>query len=560
MSIFRDHTSRDWLVLLAIIVAGAWARLTHLERVGVRTVDEGSYCFFALAMLNGDPGCIQDKPGQALILATGFALLGRTQYAAVMVTAFIGLLTIPVLYWAGMRIRGKTAAVILAAESAFLPYFLYYNRSAASDSNFVFFCFLALGLFLFALGKDTPQPDEGRPGDTAEPGNDDRISLRWLSVSGIAWGLAATVNLAALPPFGVTWLFLGLHCRWQAVPLKRTAKSMALLAGGLIAGVIVVEAPLLYFVDWEKVWAQFFGHAGHIGETQLRWEWALHLWKFCGPLPLALAVTGLLLARKWWRTPVAVFPLLSVILIAFYARAALSLPRLHLPLLLGLLPLTGLGGAWLFEQLWSRVKGPPPLVTSVAISILLLGINFPEARRIMTVESGYPSACSWLGQHMDDQESGVATHTWWTLMSFTGRQFSYNGYTGPDGRRRGIAEALNSADWRASLTEELRGYAERGYAYLVLDYLLFTRLVQHWADIKGEGPTPAGVENWRSFVREFPPEDSGGTTVANPAAADYQTRAEDAYIPPLEGDPLGQSIYIYRIRELLGALAGRAVD
>jgi len=559
MRLFRNHTRRDWMLLFAILAAGAWARMSHLERVGVRTVDEGSYCFFGLAMLSGDKGCIQDKPGQALILATGFTVLGRTQFAAVATTAALGLLTIPVLYCLGLLMRGKAAAVALAAGSAFLPYFLHYNRSAASDTNYILFCAVALCLFLLAVGGDGREDQEGDPDPgPAEP--ERPAKLKPLAASGVFWGIAATVNLAALPPFAVTWAFFALLCRWRRASPAEAARGLAVLAVGAAAGVALIELPLAWFIDFGKVWGQFSGHAGHISASQLRWEWAWHLWRFVGPLALLLALVGLASAKLWWRTPNALFPLLTFVLAAFYARAALSLPRLHIPILLGLMPLMGLGAAVVLTEVRRRLPRLPELGAGVALALVLLSVHAREARRIISLSSGYPDACFWLAERMGDDDKGLGTYTWWTFLSFTGRPFSFGSYVGDDGQNRGIAEALNRDDWRVALAEELGALHEKGYTFLVLDYLLFTRLVKDWSERGDERVPPAGIEHWRSLVTDFRPDRLGGTVIPNPIAADYETRAEDAHLPPLEDEPLGQSIYIYRVPELVRALSGRGAE
>jgi hypothetical protein len=544
---------RNWL-LLAVIGVGAWARTAHLERVGVRTVDEGSYCFFGLAMLNGDKACIQDKPGQALILASGFALLGRSQYAAVAVTAMIGVLTIPALYWLGLLIRGKPAGIALAAGSALLPYFLHYNRSAASDSNCFFLCVLALCLFLAAVRQPERRTGAG-DGEEAGRGDERTASLRSLLVSGLLWGIAATVNLAAIPPFAITWAFLGVFLWWRTIPVSKAAQAMAILLAGGVAGVALVEVPLAYFIDFGKVWGQFFGHAGHISASQLRWEWAWHLWTFVGPVTLVLALVGLVGLRQWWRCPNALFPLLLLVLAAFYARAALSLPRLHLPILLGLFPLAGLGAALVAEKARQRLPEFPESAIYSILALLLLCPQVSEARRIVSLSSGYPEACDWLAERMGEADKGIGTYTWWTFLSFTGRTFSFSSYVDAEGRERGVAEALNSEDWEPALLEELRFFRQEGYSYLILDYLLFTRLVKHWAAGGGTGPPP-GIEHWRQLVAKHNPAGVGGVVIPNPAATDYETRAEDAHIPPLENEPLGQSIHVYRIAGLIDALSG----
>lgn len=514
----------DWMLLLALLVGGMWPRLSHLERVGVRTVDEGSYCFFAISLLNGDKHCIQDKPGQALILASSFALLGISQYSAVAASALLGIVSIQAFYWLGLLMKGKRAAVALAASAAFQPYLLYYNRSAASDSNFLCLCVLGLCFFFLAVGQENLEKNRPR--------------LRWLGVSGILFGFAAAVNLASIPPYTVTAAFLGLLCWQRKLALSIVGKAIGVFVGGGIAGLGLIEIPLSPFIDFPKVWAQFTGHAAHILVSQLRWEWAKHLWMYVGPLELFLAAIGLFCAKGWWRTPKALFPLLAFALILFYARAKLSLPRLHLPLLMAILPLMALGADRVLDWTEKRFARTPRQIGHLILALVILSVHYPQARRITSLRSGYPEACHWLSERMAATDKGVATHTWWTFMAFTGRTFSF-------GSDR-LAKALviqSDKKWEDALYTQLSEFQQQGYRFLVLDYLLFNRL------------DTSGVNHWRQLTQEYPPEEGGGITIANPIAGDYETWAEDGLLPPLGDEPLGQFIYIYSIETLMNALA-----
>ncbi|MBI2191763.1 MAG: hypothetical protein HYU36_07250 [Planctomycetes bacterium] len=515
------HTARDWILFLVLLTVGAWARLANLERTGIRTVDEGSYCFFAIGVLQGAKGCIQDKPGQALLLAAGFTLLGISQYAALQTQAMMGIAALPALYWLGLGLGSKRAAVTLMAAGAFLPYLLLYHRSAASDSNAFFFAVLALGFFLRAT--ETHLKSSSQSG------------RRWLAACGFSFGLAATVNLASIPTFGVTAAFLVLLGRWRGRGLADILQGPAVLAAFWAAGVAAVELPFASFIDFPKVWGQVVGHAGQILETGPQWGWAAHLWRFTGPVELGFALFGLVGLRKWWRTPCALFPLLLVTLTAFYARAELSLPRLHLPLLLAILPLMALGLDGPLDRLQHLLRHRMPAFAGrVMAAALFLVLHTADARHIASFDSGYPEACSWLARSMSPEEQGVSTHSFWTFSAFTGRLFR------PGSDR--LAEALNAADWERELFPRLQNFQDKGFSYLALDYLLFNRL------------QAAGIEHLGQWVRRYPPDRHGGVAVPNPVAGEFQTWAEDGLTPPLDREPLSHWIYIYRISDLLSGM------
>ncbi|MDA1137832.1 MAG: hypothetical protein O3B01_04550 [Planctomycetota bacterium] len=528
---------QDWLLFLVILSAGVWAKMSHLERVGVRTADEGSYCFFGMTMLNGEPKCIQDKPGQAVILAAGFLLFGPSQYGAVAITALLGVLTIPALYWLGLEMGSKLYAVVLSAVSACLPYLLYYHRGASSDSNYFLFCVLGLALFLRAV-RQGPAREEG-------DSESSRFCLKWLAASGLFWGVGVTVNLAAIPPYGIVWLFLGVLCKWNNIGLKRTAIALAVLGGAGLVGMAIVELPIIKFINMDRVWGQIGGHGRHILETTLRFEWARHLWMFFGPVGILLSIAGILNYRKWWKTPLALFPFLAVVLILFYMRGQLQLPRLHLPILIPLLPLMAIGVESFMELLRKHWKPIPDLTVQICAAVAFIGLHLPEAYRIQRLESGYPSACNWLLKNMEDTDMGLGTHTFWTFATFTRHPFA------PDENR--LTDALNGDDWEKATARQLREYAfTHNRKWLVVDYLILNRLYDPY---KTKVKLP-GFERMRQMLEKYPPDKHGGAVFANPIASDYQTHREDELLPDLQNEPMARYIYIYRIPDLVRAMSG----
>ncbi len=530
-------TRQDWLLFLVILSAGVWAKMSHLERVGIRTADEGSYCFFGMTMLNGEPKCIQDKPGQAIILAAGFNLFGPSQYGAVAITAMLGVLTIPALYWLGLEMGNKLYAVALSAVSVCMPYLLYYHRGASSDSNFFLFCVLGLALFLRAVKQERAEenPDEEKS----------RTCLKWLAASGLVWGAGITVNLATIPPYGIVWLFLGVLCKWRNLGLKTTAVALSVFGGAGLVGVAFVELPIIKFIHMDRVWGQVGGHSRHILETTLRFEWTKHLWMFFGPPGILLSIAGMLNYRKWWKTPLAVFPALAVVLIIFYMRGQLQLPRLHLPILIPLLPLMAMGVESLVELIQKQWKPIPDLIIQICAAVALIGIHVPEAVRIQKLEYGYPNACNWLLRNMADTDMGVGTHTFWTFAAFTRHPFA------PDENR--LTSALNGDDWRQATLRQLREYAFTHHRkWLVIDYLILNRLYDPY---KTKAKLP-GFERLRHLLEMYPPDKLGGAVIPNPVASDYQTHREDELVPDLQNEPMARNIYIYRIPELVRAMSG----
>ena len=241
----------------------------------------------------------------------------------------------------------------------------------------------------------------------------------------------------------------------------------------------------------------------------------------------------------------AVFPALAVVLIIFYMRGQLQLPRLHLPILIPLLPLMAMGVESLVELIQKQWKPIPDLIIQICAAVALIGIHVPEAVRIQKLESGYPNACNWLLRNMADTDMGVGTHTFWTFAAFTRHPFA------PDENR--LTSALNGDDWRQATLRQLREYAFTHHRkWLVIDYLILNRLYDPY---KTKAKLP-GFERLRHLLEMYPPDKLGGAVIPNPVASDYQTHREDELVPDLQNEPMARNIYIYRIPELVRAMSG----
>lgn len=230
-------------------------------------------------------------PREALLRDPGQAyLLGRV------VVALLSTAAIPVLYAAGRRLVGATAALVAAGllAVAFLP--VAYSRLALSDGPTLLF--LALGLLAGAWILE-----DGRP--------------RGYVLAGLAVGLAAGFKYNA----GIVVLvaLAAALLRVRADGLGRTARRTLLL--GVVALLAFVVADPYALLDPRELWKaieyqQAWASGGrYVGEPMTN-GWAFYAWAATwgvGWAPLVAGVLGAALLA--WRRPRVALLLLPLVVL-----------------------------------------------------------------------------------------------------------------------------------------------------------------------------------------------------------------------------------------------------
>src|SRR5262249_9638070 len=125
MNAARASSSREWLVISALTVAGAILRAWAFPRLSLSHFDEGVYAFAGLwslsrhGLLDLDPGVIAyAPPGFPILVGLSYLVFGVSDYAAIAVSVVAGIVTIPVVGWLGQRTFGPGAGAAAAAFAA----------------------------------------------------------------------------------------------------------------------------------------------------------------------------------------------------------------------------------------------------------------------------------------------------------------------------------------------------------------------------------------------------------------------------------------------------------
>jgi dolichyl-phosphate-mannose-protein mannosyltransferase len=301
MTFDPPDSRREWIAIAALTLLGAVFRFWGTDRLGLDHFDEGIYAFAGLWIadprgLSGlDPGVIAyAPPGFPILVGLSYLLFGIGDLAAIFVSQFLGVLTIPVVGWIGRRTFGPGAGAAAAALAAVSGPHIVFSRMALTDASALLGWLLAIvagGAFL------------ERPG-----------WIRALSL-GTAVGIAQNLKYNG----ALTGLIVAIAAVVGLVlgPEERRRSLRALGFGGLAALVAAVTYwPWFRFVADHGGYGALLRHQrGYLGGPS---SWLSH-WRIQSEQSIALAgvIRG---PMTWW---LAAWPL-AVLAGAFSANG----PRL----------------------------------------------------------------------------------------------------------------------------------------------------------------------------------------------------------------------------------------
>ncbi len=486
---------RTHLCLLALILGvAAVLRLHGIDEQGVRFVDEGEYCFFGLALHDGVPGQIIDKPGHALLVALSYWIFGVDMASPLRLSALMGVVAVLAVYSMGRQLYGRGAGLVAAAAVACMPLCLFYQRSAMSDGNYLCLSCLAMALSLRSMRA--------------------RGWRRFAAcaAAGAIFGFSFSVNPSTILFAGCTGVGLLLQHRLRAV---LPGAAMLAAAAGVWAIVNWAMGP---YMRWEDVAGLYRFHARWVLAFQPSWWFLRNTWRYAGPAVVLLGMAGAAVAIRR-RSQGDLFALALLIgLLLFSVRMSIRFPRVYMPLAVPLALLAGrlvhVGAA--YTRRW-------PGGAALALCIIVAVPNVAECQRFIRLRSGYDAACRVLAA--DGVRNGLTTHSWWTFQTFTRRRFRF----------AGDAVARKLRQGAPALVDEFKRMAASGSTHLVIDYLF-------WLNMDPE--VSAGLER---LLCDRPPT----FTIANPIVSHEATALEDGKLPALERRPFSHHIYIYRLRDYL---------
>ncbi len=225
MQHIRRLISRDWFLLLAIVLLASVLRLYALDRLPPGLYhDEAHNGLDALNVLQGQrPIFFEANNGREplfiYLVALSISILGRTPLAIRLVAALLGILTVPATYWMVRQLLGRREALLSALVTAITFWHLNLSREGFRAVSLPLFTSLWLGFLARAWRRQ-----------------------RWYdwALAGILLGLSVYTYLAArFAPLVLLVLVVYWLARRQPVPWR------GLLVLGLCA--CVVALPLLVY-------------------------------------------------------------------------------------------------------------------------------------------------------------------------------------------------------------------------------------------------------------------------------------------------------------------------
>ncbi len=254
---------RHGLTLAAILVAAILLRFYGITQAGIFSVDEGRYLLDAQSkqielgvyadlargklaeVRGGEPFLLEQFVPEArdalarrapflpkvlfsYLAALVMGIVGFKIWAASVVEAAFGVLTVGAVYLLARRLRNPRTALIAAGMLALSCYHVYFSRNAYPQCTSGFFLVLAVLLHLHWSAAHDP-----------------RGTYRHLVASGLCAGLAFLANFqagGALPLLVVIHIGVSLRDGSAGVRIRRLAGGGACLLLGFAAALIAAEA------------------------------------------------------------------------------------------------------------------------------------------------------------------------------------------------------------------------------------------------------------------------------------------------------------------------------
>ena len=219
--------NRFTAILSIIIIIGAFLRFYHLDFNSLWldeavTADFSNKSFLDIWNITAGGGG-EYHPPLFYWLEHIMLSFGNNEITLRLVPAIVGILTIPLTYFAGKEFMDKRAGLIAAALIAFSPFHLFYSQEARSYTLMLFFVSL---VFLFLLRG------------LKEPG-----ARPWIFF-GVFAAMALWAHFLTAIPLAIFWGFaIGYTWikRWNMAEVKKKFKNILLS----IAIFVVITLPLL---------------------------------------------------------------------------------------------------------------------------------------------------------------------------------------------------------------------------------------------------------------------------------------------------------------------------
>lgn len=224
-----------WISVGVATALGATYRLLWLRETMQFLADQGRDVITAYGILHGDIALVGPStsvgsmflgPFYYYFMAPWLALAGNDPIGPSLAVAFIGVLTLPALFWVGKRLVGTVPAALATLMFAVSPVAVEYTRFSWNPNPAP----IVMIVLLYATWKAW------------------KGSARWWLGVAIAWAIIIQLHyvaLLSLAPAGLFWL----ADVWRSVRSQQSSrlKDIAVWTAASVAAVLISWVPLVLF-------------------------------------------------------------------------------------------------------------------------------------------------------------------------------------------------------------------------------------------------------------------------------------------------------------------------
>lgn len=256
----------EWRLVLVVTLVAFGLRVHSPGSLGLTHFDEGVYALAGLwsvvpgGLVSLDPQVISyAPPGLPVLIGVAYLAFGVSDLAAIAVSVFAGVLTVPCLAWVARRTFGPGAGVASAVLVAGSVAHIAFSRKALTDAPYLLAWVASLGLG----GRFLERPTLGR-------------GLAF----GVAAGLAQNFKYNGGMMLAVVALtaLLDLALRTDSRSARQFLRRFG-FGGVSVATAVLLYVPWFLFVERHGGYAALVRHhASYVGGTAVWWpHWRLQL-------------------------------------------------------------------------------------------------------------------------------------------------------------------------------------------------------------------------------------------------------------------------------------------
>lgn len=258
----------------AIVLLGSWARFHALDRQSIWTDEAISVTWASQDVATAIRTTAQDvhPPLHYILLHFWIQAVGQSEFAVRALSAFLGILAIPLIYRLGQDFRGRLLGLIASLLAALSSYLIYYSQEARAYSLLFF---LSLGSF-YAFIKFLRQAD-----------------YRWGGAYILVTALMLYTQVYAFTLLAVQNLSWGVYYFWTKTPPRLGWRHWGLTQGAIL----ILFAPwLLTLINQIQTVQQEYWLPKPTGSMLLG-----HYLLYAGSIPLALTIIVIAVSVAIWR-------------------------------------------------------------------------------------------------------------------------------------------------------------------------------------------------------------------------------------------------------------------